>query len=268
MAMKLTNLRCDEICAACYGRTPMSTMAWWDTARGQVICTRCRPVEFEPVEAAPALMYEHADAIAVGSAGPAADAAAGDPSDRPADVEPQRDDTALYVTAWEGRAKEERRLTTYLDEITAGHSVVLHNRRMPDSKGTIDHIVIAANGIWVINATNYASRIGYRASDWVRPNADQGGSRRQAKLVEGMATQCEAVRRLTEPIGMANVPIRSAVCFTHSHWPGRNHVETVHEVIIAPPTALGAVLVQEGWVDADAINAIATQLTTGLPVAD
>lgn len=281
MAMKLMNLRVDETCAACYGRTPMETMAWWDGSRSQVICTRCRPVEFEPLDMTRSATVEAPArsltvAVASAAAGSAAtasfgssvdDGASGDDACGPdagaaADTAERR-----HVDAWEGRAKEERRLTTFLDDIAVGHAVVLHHRRLPDSKVVIDHLVIAPNGVWVIDGTEFSARIGYRSTDWVRPHADRGrGGRRQQRLVDGMAARCDAVRELIEPIGMGAVPVRAAVCFTHSHWPARDHVETVHEVIVAPPIALGAVLLQPGWVDADAINTIATQLTAGLPV--
>lgn len=271
MAMKLTNLRVDETCAACYGRTPMATTAWWDSSRSQVICTRCRPVDFEPIDATAGATIARATAppltVGVTAAGGSSQTAESLVRDRPAqrsgDISAPR-----HVTAWEGRAKEERNLGTYLDEISAGRAVVLHGRRLPDSKLSIDHLVIAPNGIWVIDATNYGNRIGYRTSDWVRPAADRhDGSRRENKLVAGMATRCETVRSLVDSVGTDAVPVRSAVCFTHSHWPGRDHVENVHEVIVAPPIALGAVLTQDGWVEPDAINEIATRLTAGLPPA-
>ncbi len=268
MAMKLMTLRSESTCAACYATTRVSSMAWWDSSRAQVICTRCRPLDFEPVSANTAALVSAAAGdvtITFGDAGPAADQGR---SSRYGDGAPSDlDDLPAHVAAWERHEPRARRVADYLDEIATDNAVVLHERKLPDAAGTIDHVVIAANGIWVIDSTNFAGRIGYRSTDWVHPGDSdmRVGTRREAKLVQAMEVLTDAVRTLTEPIGMGAVPIRPAVCFTHSHWPSRDHIETIHEVIIAPPTALGAAILQEGWVDADAINEIATQLTAGLP---
>lgn len=268
MALKLMTLRTEETCAACYAIARVSSMAWWDSARSQVICTRCRPLDFEPVSADTAALVSAAAAevtITFDEPGPAEFG-----HRHGSDIYGELGEAPGHVSAWEGQDPRTRRLAGYLDLIAAGNAVVLHDRKMPDAVGMIDHIVIAASGIWVIDSTNFAGRIGYRSTDWVRPGDSdmRVGTRREAKLVRAMGELCDAVRSITEPIGMEGVPIRPAVCFTHSHWPSRDHVETIHEVIVAPPTALGAAILQPGWVDPDTINELATQLTSGLPAAD
>ncbi len=281
MGKKLINLRQHDTCAACYGGVARATRAWWDTSRGHVVCTRCRPLEFQPVEAAPidVVVDVRADDVAVSesvaasiarhpanqprrtAARPAGDTADDDGGAGPAGL-------PLHIAAWEQRAADERTLVRYLDEITAGRAVVLHDRMVPALRATIDHVVVASSGIWVIDTNRFGGRIGYRSSDLVHPSAAdlQAGPRREAKLVTAMAELCDAVRSIVAPVGdVAASSIRPAVCFTHGQWPGPAHTETIHDVIVAPPVALGAAILQDGWLGPDAINAIATHLTADLP---
>ncbi|NND74231.1 MAG: NERD domain-containing protein [Ilumatobacter sp.] len=277
MGKKLINLRQHDTCAACYGGVARATRAWWDTSRGHVVCTRCRPLDFQPVDAAPidaavevpadhdAVSASVAASIARHPASHAAARAAGDHADDDAvGAEP----TPLHIAAWDQRATDERNLARYLDEITAGRAVVLHDRMVPAVRATIDHVVVAPSGIWVIDTNRFGGRIGYRSSDLVHPSAAdlQVGPRREAKLVKAMADLCDAIRMTVEPAGdVAASSIRPAVCFSHGSWPGPAHIETIHDVVIAPPAALGAAILQDGWLGPDAINTIATLLTADLP---
>ena len=57
--------------------------------------------------------------------------------------------------AWVRGAQGERRLGVQLDKLATDGAVVLHDRRIPNSRANIDHIVIAHSGMWVIDANHY-----------------------------------------------------------------------------------------------------------------
>ena len=51
-------------------------------------------------------------------------------------------------------AAGERRLARRLNDELADIAVVLHDREVPNTRGNIDHLVVAPSGIWIIHAKN------------------------------------------------------------------------------------------------------------------
>ena len=100
-------------------------------------------------------------------------------------------------------AAGERRLGDLLDRLAAGGRIsVLHDRGLPGSSANIDHLVVAASGVWVIDAKNYTGRVEV---------VDRGGGRRtgarlvvggrdRTSLVAGARRQCNAVARVLPPL--------------------------------------------------------------------
>lgn len=39
---------------------------------------------------------------------------------------------------------------------------MLHDRRVPDTRGNIDHIIVAPAGVFVVDAKNHKGKIGIR----------------------------------------------------------------------------------------------------------
>src|SRR5438477_561951 len=57
-------------------------------------------------------------------------------------------------------AAGERAVGERLDERLAdGHSVVLHDRRMPGGRGNIDHLVVAPTGVYVVDAKDVQGKV-------------------------------------------------------------------------------------------------------------
>lgn len=57
--------------------------------------------------------------------------------------------------AWLKGADGEWRLAQRLNRDLAGEAAVLHDRSRPGSRADIDHLVVAASGVWTIDAKNY-----------------------------------------------------------------------------------------------------------------
>lgn len=49
----------------------------------------------------------------------------------------------------------ERRLAAHLLRTVGDHAVLLHDRKVPRTRGNIDHLAVAASGVWVMDAKNY-----------------------------------------------------------------------------------------------------------------
>ena len=268
MAFKLMHLRRDGHCAVCVAPTPAASRAWWDSIRNEVTCTRCRPVDFEPA-GDQVHQLARAQPVAVGAAG-----ASGASTFERRDVT-HRNDLAetgalpQHVNAWQQGPDGEQRLGQFLDEAFTGTAVVLHDRLVVNhaKRGNIDHLIIASSGVWVVDAKNYTGTVDVQTQGvWkFKQSGLYVGRRTQNKLIDGMGRQSAAVQSLLEPMGMGNVPVHPALCFVDSEWSRRSDATVIDGVLVLSPDKLASVASQPGGVHPDAINAIATQLSSGLP---
>lgn len=106
-------------------------------------------------------------------------------------------DEPQSTRAWSTGTVGERRLGEFLDRLNDDTSVIVfHDRRIPGTRANIDHIVITAGGISVVDAKHYSGQVrkvdrgGWFSSDYRL----YVGRRDCSKLVSGMAKQVDAVR--------------------------------------------------------------------------
>lgn len=180
---------------------------------------------------------------------------------RACDSEPQS------TTAWRQGADGERRLAAALEAGLNGSAVVLHSRKVPNTRGDIDHLVVASSGIWVVDSKNYAGRPelrdvgGWRTPEWRL----YVNGRNQTKLVANFDWQVAAVRAVLDPMGFGEAPVHPTLLFTQ--W---------KKGLFEKPIELGGVramwtkrlvelMNEPGPLSDDAIRAIATQLSAKLP---
>jgi hypothetical protein len=88
---------------------------------------------------------------------------------------------------------------------------VLHDRQMPRSRANIDHLAVAASGVYIIDAKRYRGRIEVRKRLFGEPMLEIAG-RDQTKLVHGIAKQVAAVEAALADIA-PDVPIQGCFCF-------------------------------------------------------
>ena len=113
-------------------------------------------------------------------------------------------------TAWDTGAAGEEALAAHLAK-TCPEVIVLHDRRMPNSRANIDHLAVAPCGVFVIDAKRYKGKIEIRKPFLGDPRLFISG-RNKTKLVEGLARQQEAVRSaLAEAI--PEMPVHACFCF-------------------------------------------------------
>ena len=75
-------------------------------------------------------------------------------------------DEPQSTRAWAVGARGEEKLAEALDGFS-----VLHDRRVPGTRGNIDHIVVAPAGVFVVDAKRYEGRIEIRNHGWfLRPD--------------------------------------------------------------------------------------------------
>ena len=96
---------------------------------------------------------------------------------------------------WAQGSVGERILAEHLNKTLGDRAVALHDRKVPGSRRNIDHIVVAASGVWVIDTKRWGGKVERRdVGGWFK--TDQRlyvGGRDRSKAVEGMAWQVESV---------------------------------------------------------------------------
>lgn len=120
--------------------------------------------------------------------------------------------------AWSTGAIGEDKVGRHLDSVASESIRVLHDRRIPGSRANIDHIVVTAYGVWVIDAKRYqGKRPALRVEGGIfRPRTETllVGGRQSNKLVDGVLGQVERVREV-----VGDLPVRGALCFIDADWP-------------------------------------------------
>jgi len=119
--------------------------------------------------------------------------------------------------AWATGSEGEKRLAAYLLRAVGDRAVLLNDRKVPMTRGNIDHVAIAASGIWIIDAKNYKGLVEHRdVGGWFKTDYRlYVGRRDRTKLVDGLSWQIESVRTA---LGDTDVPINAALCFVEAEW--------------------------------------------------
>lgn len=129
-------------------------------------------------------------------------------------------DDPQSTRAWETGARGEEKLANVLEGIDDLR--VLHDRRVPGTRGNIDHIVFAPAGVFVVDAKNYKGKIEIRNRGWLlRPDLRLYVGRRDCSdLVAGLAWQVDAVLSVLRAAKVAPLPtVTPVLCFIDGEWP-------------------------------------------------
>lgn len=174
-------------------------------------------------------------------------------------------DDPQSTTAWAKGARGEELVAQVLHDHLGDRAVVLHDRKVPRTRGNIDHIAIAASGVWVIDAKRYAGLVESR---------DVGGffrtdirlyvaGRDRTKAVAGLAWQVEAVQKVLNDDA---IPVHSALSFVGANWP-RFFAKPlkIDGVWISWPTKLAELVLADGPLSEEHIETIAYLLGQKLP---
>lgn len=142
--------------------------------------------------------------------------------------------------------------------------MLLHDRKVPGTRGNIDHIVVAASGVWVIDAKAYDGRVERR---------DVGGlfktdmrlyvrGRDRTKLAENLGWQIDAVEVVR---GELETPVSAALCFVEADWRLFAKPFQVDGVWITWPAKLVEMIEAPGPLSADQVREIASRMASALP---
>ncbi|MBB2925494.1 nuclease-related domain-containing protein [Cellulomonas cellasea] len=181
-------------------------------------------------------------------------------------------DEPAHTRVWAQGARGERAVAAKLDDLSPEHVEVLHDRSMrrPDgrlSKANIDHIVVAAIGVWVVDAKTHHGRLEVRRDGGIlRARTERLfiAGRDKTSLLDGLARQVDAVRTQLEAVD-APVQVRGALCFvgTELPWFGEN----IGDVPLVGRRGLGKILKRDGDLTAEERTVVAAYLADRFPAA-
>jgi hypothetical protein len=266
---KRLRFRYAAVCSMCGCAIEPGETAYWDKREHHAACLGCvgDPKQTVHIGHAGGSALAHAEELQVAAVrtaerkwGPTAAAVA-------AKVIAEDHD----VRAWNEGGDGESRLGAYLDREVADVATVLHDRLIPGTKhANIDHIVVAPNGVWVIDAKTYAGEVTRRdAGSLFRPeNRLYVGRRDQTKLAGGLSRQVGAVHAALETVpDLAELPINAMLCFIDTGWPLLLRPFDVRGVTVIYPRALRDRIRKGGTFDHDTVARAAFVIAEGLPAA-
>lgn len=172
--------------------------------------------------------------------------------------------------AWQQGADSDRRLGAHLDRSLGQFAVVLHGRRVPGTRGTIDHLVVASSGVWIADAKHYSGKVELRdAGKWTETDHRlyvDGHDR--TRVVDDMWWQADAVRAALRNGPYEATPIHTTAVFADSQWGVLSQPFLIRDVHVLWARKLIEMISEPGSLTPADVDAIALRLTERLPAKD
>jgi hypothetical protein len=167
--------------------------------------------------------------------------------------------------AWAAGAQGEEWVGGNLERLLSNKALLLHDRRVPRTRGNIDHIAIAASGVWVVDAKNYSGRVELRdAGGWFRIDKRLyiGGWDR-TNLIDGLDWQATAVERCVADLV---VPVRPILCLVKgwSRWQKPFEIDGTR---VTWSTQLAEWIAEPGPLNSATVEQVAARLSRALPAS-
>jgi hypothetical protein len=175
-------------------------------------------------------------------------------------VEPQS------TRAWAIGAAGEQKLAASLAEVESLQ--ILNDRRVPGTRGNIDHIVVAPAGVFVVDAKNHNGQVEIKDRGWVfRPDPRLYVGRRDcSKLADGLGWQVEAVRSALSKLDLDAVPaVTPVLCFVSATWPVFLAPDSYRGVRLESIGSLRRLLVSQNELEPSTIDRVTRTLAEALP---
>jgi hypothetical protein len=148
---------------------------------------------------------------------------------------------------------------------------VLHDRRTPGSRANIDHIVVSAGQVFVIDAKRYSGTVQkVDKGGWFSPDDCLYVGRRDCtKLIAGMTKQVAAVREAFGEATMQEFEVRltPVLCFVEADWPRFARPFQLGGVWVDRPKSLAKRIQQPGPLAPELVRTLAKRVAAALPKA-
>lgn len=170
-------------------------------------------------------------------------------------------DERQRTRSWNTGAAGEERVGEWLDRVACEEVRVLHDRRIPGTRANIDHLVVTADAVWVIDTKRYKGRPSLRVGGGLfRRRVEKliVNGRDKTPLVDSVLRQVAVVENV-----VPGVPVLGVLCFVDADWPLFGGAFAVRSVDVTWPRDLTARITRpaRGGVD---VAATASVLSAGL----
>lgn len=274
MAPRLIQIRYPDACSRCAAELVVGTKVWWDGDERTVTCLACQASG--PQRATQQTSGNSPPlAGAIGEAGGSArkeyerrhqrrDQQIDQKWGRLARVVRFLSDDPQSTKAWATGSGGEQRLGKSLVERLGDRGVILQDRKVPKTRGNIDHIAIASSGVWVIDTKKYKGRVECRNRGGLFKTDYRlyVGGRDRTRLAEQLEWQVEAVRTALADDG---VPIQAVVCFVDAEWKLFPEPFRIMGTWIVWGKRLAEMVAQPGPLGPSDVSRIADALAVALP---
>jgi hypothetical protein len=292
---KRMRLRYAGRCRKCDVELGPGTMAIYERETKTVVCLGCtsdessarenaRPIEARPADAptiagpeSPPESFE----IFAGTAGASAkreyERRKGKREKNVRDAHPYLGELMIALSsdpqstrAWATGAQGEEALGQRLDKLAGRGVRVLHDRGIPGTRANIDHIVVCASGVFVIDAKKYQGRPSLRVEGGLfRPRTEKllVGSRDCTKLVDGARKQVDLVRTALDEAELEGVPVRGMLCFVDADWPLIGGAFVTADVHVLWPRKVTEYFLKPGSMNDQTVQHIHRTLASSFPPA-
>jgi Nuclease-related domain len=170
---------------------------------------------------------------------------------------------------WGRGAVGEERIGDWLDDAVGRQGgVVLHDRALPRRRANIDHIVVVASGIWVVDTKHYRGRLERReAGGWFvpRPRLVVAGRDRGHLVTAARRQQALVAEALVAEELAAGPLVRAALCFTGVQVGLFTRPFALEGVLITWPRAFARALAASGPLGPAERRALASRLARAFP---
>lgn len=158
----------------------------------------------------------------------------------------------------------ERRLGRRLEHEIGPVGVVLHDRHVPDRPNHLDHLVVAASGVWAVVADHRTGRLVHRrrADGDARLGIDHLDYGRALTAPAGHAAR---VGELLAGIGYDWVAVVAVLCFTNADWGVAQRPFRLDDVLVTHGRGLVDAIVGPGALAPLDVRTIGAALSSGCP---
>jgi hypothetical protein len=173
-------------------------------------------------------------------------------------------DEPQSTRAWARGARGEQELAAALADLT--DVVALHDRRVPGTRGNIDHLVVGPAGLFIVDAKRYNGSLKIRDKGGLfrTDNRLYVGGRDCSHLADNMAWQMQAVETLLESVGVV-MPATPVLCFIGVEWPLFFAPGSFRGVRLESPKSIRGLVTEQPILNLVEIHETARILATGFP---
>jgi hypothetical protein len=264
MAGKRLVLRRDDTCAGCASPLAAGSTAQWDLVTWEIVCPACgdgagdAPAADEVIDLRVPALLEPRDPLPLATLRASTER-------RRADTGSAGSVATILADAPHSSVRSGSGTTVgILADRLGDQAILLHGRRIPRSPGHIDHLAVAASGVWIIDADQLRGTVERR---------DVGGYfRTELRLFVGGRDRTKDIDRLVWQHGALvgvladrTVPVHAALCPDGADWPTTATPFQLDDVWVTWPSDLAELIGRPGPLTDDDVERVARRLADELP---